>query len=441
MEIIATTQSLTYTWLSLIGGIVITALIVFFIKWSNLQTGTRTSRDKHAKFECPGCGELLQIFHNDPRWLEAFQRAKSLSATQIKGIMKRTGRCPICDRDMTEQSEEAEAPTPRRRTARRARSESSAKEILGLPAFAWILIAVGAGCVLLVGLVLVIVVVGAGSGPDLASQPPPNMQSPSPNTQPPRLNPKAAQQPPPNLQPAPTKPQPKETPPPPPAHEPPSATKLPGLLAYWSFDEGDGEKGVDASGRIIKAKLNNLSRVEGMRGRALSFKGAGSYFDYGDAPDLSFKAKAPFTIAFWVQTRLSRGTLLSHRNSRNGSPVIDILLSDGRTAAQVRCDGNEFAVPVQIDGKSVNDGNWHHVALTRDGDFIELFLDSVSQGRKSGAAAGGALTTNLRALGSERYWINHRPGPGDPHFQGSMDEFCIFGQALKAEEITSLAGR
>jgi hypothetical protein len=223
--------------------------------------------------------------------------------------------------------------------------------------------------------------------------------------------------------------------------EPPSATKLSGLIAYWSFDEGDGANGVDASGRVMKANLYNVSRVQGIRGRALSFSGPGSYFDYGDSPELSFKAKAPFTMAFWVQTRISNGTLLSHRNSRNGTPVIDILISDGRTRAQVRCDGNADPMLVQIDGKSVNDEKWHHVALTRDGDIVELFLDSVSQGRKGGAAGGGAITTNLRSLGSERLWINHPPGPGDPHFQGSIDEFYIFSRALKAEEITTLAGR
>jgi sialidase-1 len=191
----------------------------------------------------------------------------------------------------------------------------------------------------------------------------------------------------------------------------------------------------------MKAKLVNVGRVQGIRGQALSFSGSGSYFDYGDSPRLSFNAKAPFTMAFWVQTRNSKGTRLSHRHSRDGSPVIDILITNSRVSAQVRKDGNEFDLPVQIDGRTINDGAWHHVALTRDGDTLELFLDSVSQGQKSGTAAGGAITTNLRALGSERYWIDRKSAHGDPNFKGSMDEFCIFGRALNAEEITTLAGR
>jgi hypothetical protein len=290
---------------------------------------------------------------------------------------------------------------------------------------------------LIIGVIFIIAVVGA-SQPNSASPVPPNMQHAQPNMQPLRLKVQPA---PPNMQPAGPKTQSNEAPPPPPAHEPPPATKLPGLLAYWSFDEGKGESGVDASGRVLKAKLVNVGQVPGIRGQALSFGGSGSYFDYGDSPRLSFDAKAPFTMAFWVQTRNSKGTLLSHRNSRDGSPVIDILITNSRVSAQVRKDGNEFDLPVQIDGRTINDGAWHHIALTRDGDTLELFLDSVSQGQKSGAAAGGAITTNLRALGSERYWIDRKSAHGDPNFQGSMDEFCIFGRALKAEEITKLAGR
>jgi hypothetical protein len=307
---------------------VIAAFVAFLVRWGDVNSRARTPWEKQkgpAKFECPGCGNLLQIFHNDPRWLEALQRAKSIPPKQAESIIKRTGRCPVCDRPVTEHSKEREHAAPEGPVVRRARTKSSGAEILGLPPFAWVLIGLGAAFVVLVGVIFIIAVVGA-SQPNATSPVPPNMQHAQPNMQPLRLK---AQPGPPNVQPAGPKTQPNETPPPPPAHEPPSATKLPGLLAYWSFDEGEGESGVDDSGRRMKAKLVNVGRVPGFRGQALSFSGAGSYFDYGDSPRLSFKEKEPFTIAFWVLTRNSKGTLLSHRNSRDGSPVIDILLSGG----------------------------------------------------------------------------------------------------------------
>lgn len=94
--------------------------------------------------------------------------------------------------------------------------------------------------------------------------------------------------------------------------------------------------------------------------------------------------------------------------------------------------------PTEVISGAINDGRWHHLELTREGDRIELFLDGVSQERKSGNLSGGAITTDLRALGSERYWSNHFAF-GDPHFEGDMDEFCIFDRLLNSDEIAALA--
>jgi hypothetical protein len=227
---------------------------------------------------------------------------------------------------------------------------------------------------------------------------------------------------------------------PPGVHEPPSASKYPGLLAYWSFDEGGGAEAADSSGNGQRARLINASWTGGIRGKAIHLNGPGSSLDYSTSPKLSFPAQAPFTLALWVRTSRGNGTLLSQRNSRDGGALMDIALRGGRLQAQVRHDGIE-AFPATIDGAAVNDGAWHHVALTRDGDRIELFLDAFSQGQVRHPLAGGAITTDLRALGSERYWILKNARFGDPDFQGDIDEFSVFDRALKAEEVRSLAGR
>jgi hypothetical protein len=222
----------------------------------------------------------------------------------------------------------------------------------------------------------------------------------------------------------------------------PLSKKAPGLLAYWSFDEGEGVRAADASGNQLHATLVNASWTDGIRGKALRLSGQGSYLDYGDSPRLSFAARAPFTIAFWTRTSRARGTLLSQRNSRDGGAVIDVLLADGRAKAQVRQDGNDIFGPTEVSSGIINDGKWHHLALTREGDSIELFLDGISQGKKNGNSSGGTITTDLRALGAERFWINHRTFAfGDPHFEGDMDEFCIFDHVLRTGEVAALAKR
>lgn len=219
-----------------------------------------------------------------------------------------------------------------------------------------------------------------------------------------------------------------------------SPAKLPGLLAYWSFDEGEGEQAKDASRNRLHAKLVNASWTEGVRGKAIRLSGKESYLDYGDSPRLSFAERAPFTIAFWTRTTRAKGTLLSQRHSRDGGAIIDLLIADGKVKAQVRQNGNDVFGPTEILSGTINDGKWHHLALTREGDRIELFLDGVSQGQKSGKLSAGAITTDLRALGAERYWLKHFAF-GDAHFEGDMDEFCIVDRVLKADEIAALALR
>jgi len=44
------------------------------------------------------------------------------------------------------------------------------------------------------------------------------------------------------------------------------------------------------------------------------------------------------------------------------------------------------------------------------GRTIEVFLDGVSQGRDKGEHSGGAITTDLRALGSDRFVAGKKKG-------------------------------
>jgi hypothetical protein len=396
------------------------------------------------EYECPGCGQVVKT--NDMRsfWLDAQAQAGSRSRRRKKRLLD--GRCEICGSIVPEspeddwddeegrrdafEDEEDRRPVPpavvlpAERAPRddaappdrpKVREPSSAPpKVLGLGAFHWLLIGVGVAVAGLLGIaILAVVLVSSRSRPVAGPVPPPALQPPAPEPLPAQAGPAPRQ---------------------------PPATKFPGLLAYWSFDEGTGTRAADSSGNGLHATLVEAGWTDGIRGKALSLRGPGSYLDYGSSPQLSFGAQAPFTFAFWTKTARLRGTLLSQRNSSEGGPVVDILLQQGQVQVQLRQGGNDLFPPATVTGGAVNDGAWHHVALTRADDRVELFLDGASQGQTHNDLARGAIATDLRALGSERYWIKHFPF-GDPHFDGAMDEFCIFGRALEAKEIAALAGR
>jgi hypothetical protein len=399
-------------------------LLIRIFTFEGRMGGIRMPLEKEHT-DCPGCGQPIEIRASDPQFFEARFRKAGGDALKIPG------RCGVCGGPLArkkrgrirESDPVSEVPADEAAGSggRRSRSDTGKLLSLGLPfwgliaggVFAFLLMAFCGGISLLWGL----------------SQRPASALPPNPLARPEGL---PAGPPPP----APALPPPAR-----PAAVPPPATQFPGLLGYWSLDEGQGDRATDSSGNGLHAKIVNGRWVEGVRGKALYLSGPGSYLDYGDSPRLSFAARGSFTLAFWAQTRRADGTLLSQRQSTDGSPVVDIFIEGGRVTAQVRQDRSEIQGPVAINGGRIGDGAWHHVVLMRDGDAVELFLDGVSQGKKSGPASGGAITTNLRAVGSERYWTTRGANFGNPSFEGSVDEFCAFGRALKADEVRSLAGR
>ena len=105
--------------------------------------------------------------------------------------------------------------------------------------------------------------------------------------------------------------------------------------------------------------------------------------------------------------------------------------------ALIRGNGGGLA---EVVGGSVNDDTWHHVALTRNaGNTLELYLDGVSQGTDSVAGANDAITTDLRAVGAEEYWIQQSFTTADRRYlDGKIDEVAVWNVALDAADVTSL---
>jgi hypothetical protein len=424
--------------------------LLHLLMFNDLSRGERGFRMPRLETHtaCPGCGRMIEIRENDPDFFEA--RFRTGGAAQGADARKIPGRCPVCGGPLTrkkrgrtrgaDHSSEVSADEPVGGGRRRRKSLGTIK-LFGHRVPVWALIA-AVVFVYLMFQFLFVCGLPRIHWQRVASAPP----SPGPPAWPagpPSAPPSATPSPPPPA-PAPPPPAPPDPVPPPapasPGPVPPPATQFPGLLGYWSLDEGQGDRAADSSGTGLDAKVFHGRWVDGVRGKALYLRGKGCYLDYGDSPRLSFAAHASFTLAFWAQTRRDRGTLLSHRHEANGVPVIDILIDAGRLSAMVRKDGTFAGGPVTLNGGKVGDGAWHHVALARDGDTLELFLDGVSQAKQGGPEAGGAITTNWRTLGSERYWIDRSPGPGEPTFEGNVDEFCAFGRALKADEVRALAG-
>jgi hypothetical protein len=223
--------------------------------------------------------------------------------------------------------------------------------------------------------------------------------------------------------------------------DPPDGAGWPGVIAYWSFEEAGGGIAFDRSGMGHDGALVGAERGPGIRGRALRFAAEGQHLDLGPSPRLNFPALGSFTIAFWFATRDRSATILSFRNALEPGADIWIGLEADRLRALVRQDLGEAGPPAIAETDGSNDGTWRHLAVVRRGDAIELFVDGEIRSRAVSPFAAGAITTDLRAAGQERYWTRfHLRQFGNPHWVGLLDELAIFGRALEPAEIAKLAG-
>lgn len=225
---------------------------------------------------------------------------------------------------------------------------------------------------------------------------------------------------------------------------------IPDLVAYWSFDDSDGETVKDEASEAHTGTIKNGRIVQGVRGKGLQLNGPESYMAYeGDAP-FNYQANEAFTYACWVRTTARGGVVFSQRDENNGSPLISVNLEiSGMVIAQVRDDRHtDFQPAAEIHGKRINDGRWHHLALTRNREGeIALYIDGASGTlmphlKPSNPQSGiGSITTTTRTWGADLHWAKSHAFFRDRAFwQGTLDECCIYRRCLKLEEIRKLAG-
>jgi sialidase-1 len=221
----------------------------------------------------------------------------------------------------------------------------------------------------------------------------------------------------------------------------PAPDPFPNMLAHWPLEEAPNERVLDKTGRGNDGKLIGGGFGPGMRGKAFYADGRDDqYLDLGRGKDLNFAAGAEFTIAAWYQTAESHGTILAFRHS-TGTCQCDLFVRTQHLLAVIGDDkdtsGGSF---VWCD--VVNDGKWHHAAVTRRGKTIELFYDGQPAGSETSALATGPITTDLRAIGCNlRFVQDNERRFGRAGFKGAIDEVYVFGRALSAGEIQALMKR
>jgi concanavalin A-like lectin/glucanase superfamily protein len=143
----------------------------------------------------------------------------------------------------------------------------------------------------------------------------------------------------------------------------------PETVLLLTLDQGKGKVVNDSSGHAHHGRIRGHAKwVDGKFGKALALDGKG-HVDLGRPAKLDFGKKTDFTVECWVKvakdTKPAFYFIVTNRLRIGDMPGFTLYLHKNfRVLAAVGDKVNN--VELLVSKKPVNDGQWHHLALTCD---------------------------------------------------------------------------
>jgi len=201
-----------------------------------------------------------------------------------------------------------------------------------------------------------------------------------------------------------------------------------GLVAHYEF-EGNTN---DSSGNGLHGTaIGSPTFVAGKVGQAISLRGLNDFVEITGYKGIL--GPNAVTVTAWVNTSAVTGTIVGWGPNVDGQRF-GFRINDSRI--RMEHDGGNVQ-----GGSNVNDGQWHHIAVTVQENAtisypdVILYVDGIDDTR----ATKDPDAFNLTADQDVR--IGSRPASNDRFFMGLIDDVRIYDRALTQEEIAWLAGR
>jgi hypothetical protein len=197
-----------------------------------------------------------------------------------------------------------------------------------------------------------------------------------------------------------------------------------GLVAAYSFDE-PGTTVRDSSGAGNNGTAANTTWTSSGRAwGALAFNGRSSWVTIKNSPSLELRTG--MTLEAWVNGTTFDPTWRTVLFKQQPSGSVYALYGrngDGFPDGQVTAGGVEY----DVKGLRVLPvGKWTHLAVTRDGPIMSMYVNGALQ--ESGGLAGPiAASTGPLRIGGNSIWPEW--------FQGLIDEVRVYDRALTQDEI------
>ena len=205
-------------------------------------------------------------------------------------------------------------------------------------------------------------------------------------------------------------------------------------VAHWKMDEGSGSTIYDETdnnndGTLVVGSggantTTSDAWINGKHGSALNFDGIDDYIECGNDNSLNITDK--LTIEAWIKTSDDgRNMILGNRGE--GTNAQYEFWTD---AGHILFDRYTPTGGSVISGGSVDDGDWHHVAVTMDDSINEVvfYIDSAGETKSYIESYTGGTPTYLTIGASLSPSIRYP-------FDGLIDDVRIYSYVRTAEEI------
>lgn len=221
-----------------------------------------------------------------------------------------------------------------------------------------------------------------------------------------------------------------------------------GLVAYWKFDEGEGDIAFDETENQNDGGLLCLGGgctpprwVVGKSGFGLQFDGKDDYvLAFLNGGSWSFDNNTSgngFSVALWVRIAFDSGNQLmplitKKANANADSPGWALVFNGWLDELQGQIsDGTTQMVLGGPEAIAIFDDRWHHIVLTVDRDQnATIYLDGLKLGRAEMRGIGNISNRWPLLIGRFRW--------GGTSFNGIIDEVRIYNKALSESEVRSL---
>ena len=171
----------------------------------------------------------------------------------------------------------------------------------------------------------------------------------------------------------------------------------------------------------------------GKSNTGLSFDGVNDYVSIADAASLKF-GSSDFALEAWVKTSSSANQIIIDKQKETANfNFYGIRIYNSKiwaAASDCGTGGCGFGTtrwPL-VGNKTLTDGVWHHVAFTREGASLKVYVDGILDNSTS-QGPWNTDSTSQFMIGA------YNPSNPQQFFNGTIDEFAAYNKSLSASEV------